>query len=170
MLSFRTSFKLLNLFLIIIIFYIVKRNFFPSSIIYVEFFYFNLSIFIIYFFYYFFFKKRNFLYFIKNKILNFLLIFFINYSILMTFIVNGDRSPSMHILNTINNGSGVNYLNIKTSLNENFFEKKGQLKKRINEQLHLKNVIISENKYYITNKGERTIKLFVVIKNLFNIQ
>lgn len=162
-------FFLINQIIFIFLYYI-KRNFFPNKYVYLEF----LNIYIILFLFFLF--ILIFLYKFKN-ILNlfelftaFLISFLINYSILMTFVVNGDRSPSMYILTHIQKSNGTTIEETKEKMFSEFFEDKMQFKKRIDEQIHLKNIENINGKIYITSKGENIINIFKIVNSFTNIE
>jgi hypothetical protein len=160
-----TIFFLLNE-IIFIIFYLIKRNFIPSKYVYLEF----LNIYIIFFL--FFPLIIIFIYKLKKKFYlfpffaSFLISFLINYSVLMTFIVNGDRSPSMYILTYVYKSGGTTIAETKEKMFSEFFENKKQFKKRVDEQLYLKNIEKKNEKIFITEKGKNIIKIFKKV-NLF---
>ncbi len=88
----------------------------------------------------------------------------------MTFIVNGDRSPSMYILTYIQKSNGTTIEETKQKMFSEFFEDRGQFKKRVDEQLFLKNVENINGKIYITTKGKNVIKLFEIVNWFTNIE
>ncbi len=149
--------------------YFIKRNIFPSKYVFLEF----LNIYIIFFL---FFVILIFLYKLKNKsnlfplFTSFLISFLINYSVLMTFIVNGDRSPSMYILTYIQKSNGTTIEETKQKMFSEFFEDRNQFKKRVDEQLFLKNIENINGKIYITTKGINVIKIFEIVNWFTNIE
>lgn len=162
-------FFLVNEF-IFLIFYFIKRNIFPNKYVFLEF----LNIYIVFFL--FFFLIIIFFYKLKKKsnlfplFAAFLISFLINYSLLMTFIVNGDRSPSMYILTYIQKSNGTTINETKEKMFSEFFEDKMQFKKRIDEQIHLKNIENINGKIYITSKGENIINIFKIVNLFTNIE
>ncbi len=162
------SFFLVNEF-IFLAFYFIKRNIFPNKYVFLEF----LNIYIVFFLL---FLIIIFFYKLKNKLnlfplfAAFLISFLINYSVLMTFIVNGDRSPSMYILTYIQKSKGTTIEETKQKMFSEFFEDRGQFKKRVDEQLFLKNVENINGKIYITTKGKNVIKIFEIVNWFTNIE
>ena len=160
---------LLHQFLFISI-YILKRNFFPGKYVYLEFLKFYLFfsfIFAIIYLLQIFLTKKGYLFSILTS---YLICFLFNYSIIMTFVVNGDRSPSMYILTLIKNNNGITFNDTKNSMNQIFFDKKKQFKKRIDEQIHLNNIVDKNGKFFITQKGDRVIKIFKIFNYFTNIE
>jgi hypothetical protein len=159
-------FLLLNQFFFLII-YFFKRNFYPGKYVFLEFLNLYLICFILILTLSFFIKRyKSFFY----LIISFVIVFLINYALLMTFIVNGDRSPSMYILNNINTNYPTTIDKVQNDMNNIFFNEKGQFKKRIDEQLHLNNIEISNGKVYITKKGKRIIKIFEIVNYFTNVE
>ncbi len=162
------SFFLVNEF-IFLVFYFIKRNIFPNKYVFLEF----LNIYIVFFFL---FLIIIFFYKLKNKLnlfplfAAFLISFLINYSVLMTFIVNGDRSPSMYILTYIQKSNGTTIQETKQKMFSEFFEDRNQFKKRVDEQLFLKNIENINGKIYITTKGKNVIKIFEIVNWFTNIE
>ena len=156
--------------LIFFIFYLTKRNFFPGNYVYLEFLNFYLILLIPLLVIFIILKNKR----KREDLLNFftssLIGFLLNYAILMTFVVNGDRSPSMYILTSIKTSNGISFEETRDKMYNNFFIEKEQFKKRIDEQLHLKNVEKKNNNLYITNKGERVIKIFKFFNYFTNIE
>ena len=146
--------------LIFFILYLTKRNLFPGDYVYLEFLNLYLILLIPLFIIFIILKNKR----KREDLLNFftssLISFLLNYAILMTFVVNGDRSPSMYILTSIKTSNGISFEETRDKMYDSFFIEKEQFKKRIDEQLHLKNVEKKNDKLYITNKGERVIKIF----------
>ena len=49
----------------------------------------------------------------------------------MTFVVNGDRSPSMYILTSIKTSNGISFEETRDKMYNNFFIEKEQFKKEL---------------------------------------
>lgn len=88
----------------------------------------------------------------------------------MTFIVNGDRSPSMYILTYVYKSDGTTIAETKEKMFSEFFENKMQFKKRVDEQLYLKNIEKINGKIFITEKGKNIIKIFEKVNLFTNIE
>lgn len=152
---------------IFLILYLFKRNYYPGKFVYIEFLKFYLILAILFLLFFKIIKYQNKLFYFFNS---FLVCFLINYSILMTFVVNGDRSPSMYILHSINNSEGLNFDEAKDRMFYVFFDEKGQFKKRIEEQLYLNNIEQKDQKFFITNKGKSIIKTFELFNFFTNVE
>lgn len=151
-------------FLFFLLIYYFKRNYFPAEIIYNEGVYLSIICSLIY-------CLPLFIKKIRKCFLILGLVFLINYSFIATFPTLIDRSISIMILKTLNKKS-LNIEELKNNYISYYSNYKNvfQVDKRIEEQKILNNIgIDSKNKYFLTKKGKRFLKITDFIKNVFNI-
>lgn len=82
-----------------------------------------------------------------------------------------DRAISVYFISLMNyEKNGLTSKEIKTSFYEEYFEREKAIERRIKEQLITGNIVKRDEKYFITERGETTFKIFVVLSKLFNIK
>ena len=157
------KFILLNISIITINFFFyalilsLKRNYSPGVLFYegiIILFFTTLSLFVFLLIY----NKKHLVYPI-------LLSFFIIMSFHTTVLTIVDRSISVFLLNEIKNGKKNNE-ELVTVFNKNF--SKNAIHKRVYEQAKTGNLVVLENKIYLTPKGRLFHKLFFKIHQIFN--
>ena len=160
----RNFYYLLFGFIFFLIVYYVKRNYFPSQIIYNEGVYLSIICSFIY-------SLPLLIKKIHNCFLILILVFLINYSFIATFPTLIDRSISIMILKTLDKKSlEINEIKNNYTLNYSNYKNTFQVDKRLEEQKNLNNIDIDlENKYFLTKRGKRFLRITDIIKNVFNI-
>ncbi len=82
-----------------------------------------------------------------------------------------DRSLSVNIIGTLNSSKeSLNLDQINWSLKNNYMDGKYQAQKRVNEQIFLGNIYITdEDRYMLSNKGRYWARFNILLSNYFNL-
>ena len=139
--------------------YIVKRNFFPGEVIFYEglFFVIYVGIFL-----------QVILYFLRIRlpIATASLAFLLFISLVPTIL---DRSVSITVLTALDDCDNCRIQDIQDTFNKIYIIENQAVEKRLAEQIYSKNVVLSEERYSITPRGEMVYNSIKYFTELFAI-